>query len=95
MRGKYCQAALSILFLVAGSVTGPTAWDSSGSCLYEASAAGNPSIQPDKPGIVQSASAYGRGLTNPKMRIDPLPESIPKPVPMYLLLFWIEWAYRV
>jgi len=55
----------------------------------------NPFIQLCNPGIIQSASAYGRGLPNLKMRVDPLPELVPNPVPMYILMFWVEWACRV
>jgi hypothetical protein len=55
----------------------------------------NPFIQLCNPGIIQSAAAYGRGLPNLKMRVDPLPELVPIPVPMYILMFWVDWACRV
>ena len=54
----------------------------------------NPFVPFSDPGIIQSASAYGRGLPNLKMRVDPLPELVPNPVPMYMLMLWIEWACR-
>ena len=54
----------------------------------------NPFIELSDPGIIQSASAYGRGLHHLKMRVDPLPELVPNPVPMYMLMLWIEWACR-
>jgi hypothetical protein len=54
----------------------------------------NPFIQLSNPGITQSASAYGRGLHHLKMRVDPLPELVPNPVPMNILMLWIEWACR-
>jgi hypothetical protein len=54
----------------------------------------NPFIQLSNPGIIQSVSAYGRGLHHLKMRVDPLPELVPNPVPMYILMLWIEWACR-
>ncbi len=54
----------------------------------------NPFIELSNPGIIQSASAYGRGLPHLKMRVDPLPELVPNPVPMYMLMLWIEWACR-
>ena len=54
----------------------------------------NPFVPFSDPGIIQTASAYARGLPNLKMRVDPLPESVPNPVPMYMLMLWIEWACR-
>jgi len=67
----------------------------SGSSSYQESAASNPYIQIDSPEMLQTATANGRGMSDLKLLVEPLPESVPKPVPMYLLLFWIEWAYRV
>jgi hypothetical protein len=55
----------------------------------------NSFVQLCKSGIIQSASAYGRGLPHLKLRVDPLPELVPNPVPMYILMFWVEWACRV
>jgi hypothetical protein len=55
----------------------------------------NPFIELCNPGIIQSATAYGRGLPNLRMPVDPLPGSVPNPVPMYILMFWVEWACRV
>jgi hypothetical protein len=49
-----------------------------------------PFIQLCNPGIIQSASAYGRGLTNLKMRVTLRIGH--NPVPMYILMFWVEWA---
>jgi hypothetical protein len=52
----------------------------------------NPFIELSNPGIIQSASAYGRGLHHLKMPVDPLPELVPNPVPMYMLMFWLRLA---
>jgi hypothetical protein len=54
-----------------------------------------PFIQLSNPGIIQSATAYGRGSPNLRMPVDPLPGSVPNPVPMSILMFWVEWACRV
>jgi hypothetical protein len=54
----------------------------------------NSFIQSYHPGILQSAAVYGQGLPNLKTRVDPFPGSVPSPVPMYILMFWVEWACR-
>ena len=95
MKMKCSQALLCFLLLLTSIGTGATVCGSSESCLYQESVAGNPFIQIDSPETLQTAAAYGRGMSDLKLLLAPLPESVPKPVPMYLLLFWIEWAYRV
>ncbi len=44
--------------------------------------------------IVQTATAYGQGRKSLCLDLDKAPESVPKPIPLFLLMFWIEWAYK-